>query len=97
MKIIIETKNQEQDEKIRLGKMQKELKNAMMRFGYNCKEVDVHVDVRGPAECELSITYKQGYDKGFADGQIRGIIEKYTPNEIRGILGLSKIKGDLND
>lgn len=62
MKIIIETKNQEQDEKIRLGK-QKELKNAMMRFGYNCKEVDVCVDVRGPAECELNITYKHGYKK----------------------------------
>lgn len=72
MKIIIETDNRELDEKIRLKKIQKELKNTIMSFGYACKEVDVIVDVRGPAECELNITYKHGYKKGFADGQIRG-------------------------
>ncbi len=53
MKIIIETDNRELDEKIRLKEIQKELRNTMMRFGYNCKEVDVCVDVRGPAKCEL--------------------------------------------
>ena len=87
MKIIIETDNRELDEKIRLKKIQKELRNTIMRFGYNCKEVDVTVDVRGPAECELNITYKHGYNKGFEAGQIRGAIEKHTTNE----------RGDLND
>ena len=94
-KIIIETKNKEQDEKIRLGKMQKELKNAIMRFGYNCKEVDACMDIQGPEECELVIAYRHGYEKGFEYGQREAILEKYTPNQIRGILGLDFIKEDF--
>lgn len=95
MKIIIETDNQERDERIRLKKMQKELKNTIMRYGYDYKEVDVSVDVRGPEKCENVIAYKHGYDNGFRAGRIEGILERYTPNQIRGILGLDYIMEDF--
>ena len=34
MKIIIEKGNRERDGKVRLGKVKKEIRNTMMRFGY---------------------------------------------------------------
>lgn len=73
MKIIIETNSCEYDEKVRKGKVQKELRDTLKRFGYSEKEVDVSVDVRGPAGCELELAYEHGYQKGLAEGA-----EKYN-------------------
>lgn len=95
MKIIIETDNRELDEKIRLKKIQKELRDTIMSFGYDRKEVDACMDVQGPEECELVIAYRHGYEKGFEYGQREAILEKYTPNQIRGILGLDLIREDF--
>lgn len=73
MKIVIETKNTEQDEKVRKGKMQKELRDAFKRFGYSEKEIDVNMDVREPAAGELNLAYKHGYNQGWVDCLNRSI------------------------
>ena len=73
MKIIIETNNCEQDKKVRKGKMQKELRDAFKRFGYSNKEVEVNMDVREPAACELNLAYKHVYNQGWADCLNRSI------------------------
>lgn len=68
MKIIIETKNWEQDKKVRKGKMQKELRDTFLGFGYNRKDIEVNMDVHGPAKCEIELAYERGYQKGLAAG-----------------------------
>lgn len=72
MKIIIETKNTEQDEKVRKGKIHKELRNTIVSYGYDKKDVDVSVDVREPAAGELNLAYKHGYNQGWTDCLNRG-------------------------
>lgn len=67
MKIIIETNNWGKDEKVRKGKIHKELRDTLKRFGYSGKEIDVNVDVREPAAGELNLAYKHGYNKGWTD------------------------------
>lgn len=73
MKIIIETNNWNQDEKVRKGKVQKELRDTLKRFGYSEKEIDVNIDVREPAACELNLAYKHGYNQGWVDCLNRAI------------------------
>lgn len=73
MKIIIETNNWNQDEKVRKGKIQKELRNTIVSYGYDKKDVDVSVDVREPAAGELNLAYKHGYNQGWVDCLNRAI------------------------
>lgn len=73
MKIIIETKNTEQDAKVRKGEIHKELRDTLKRFGYSVKEIEVNMDVREPAACELNLAYKHGYNQGWVDCLNRAI------------------------
>lgn len=43
-------------------------------------------------EDNIAKIYKVGYDAGFEAGKREAIFERYSPNQIREILGLAAVK-----